>query len=121
MHRALLLLETWLLQHFRIQQSERFLSAQDGENGVHRRLADGLEALIGPADGVRGQNHIFQCKERVVRSGRLLLETVDARAGDPPALVADAKKAAGVLKWKPQYPGIETIVEHAWKWQSTRR
>ena len=42
------------------------------------------------------------------------------RPGDPPALVADARKAASVLKWTPQYAKIETIVEHAWKWQSSR-
>ena len=38
------------------------------------------------------------------------------RAGDPPALVADARLAAATLGWKPQYPDIATIVEHAWKW-----
>ncbi|HYG76958.1 MAG TPA: UDP-glucose 4-epimerase GalE [Planctomycetota bacterium] len=40
------------------------------------------------------------------------------RAGDPPALVADARKAAEVLGWKPAYIDIKTIVEHAWRWQS---
>ncbi len=42
------------------------------------------------------------------------------RAGDPPALVADAKKANTVLGWKPQYAKMETIVEHAWKWHSRK-
>ena len=43
------------------------------------------------------------------------------RPGDPPALVADAKKANTVLGWNCRYPGIETIVEHAWKWHSSAK
>jgi UDP-glucose 4-epimerase len=39
------------------------------------------------------------------------------RAGDPPALVADARLAADVLRWKARIPNIETIVEHAWRWK----
>ena len=39
------------------------------------------------------------------------------RAGDPPALVADARKAAEVLGWKPRYPDLEVIVEHAFRWR----
>ena len=43
------------------------------------------------------------------------------RAGDPPALVADAKKANTVLGWKPQFAKMETIVEHAWKWHARKK
>ena len=39
------------------------------------------------------------------------------RAGDPPALVADARLAADILGWKARIPNIETIVEHAWRWR----
>jgi UDP-glucose 4-epimerase len=38
------------------------------------------------------------------------------RAGDPPALFADATKAKSELGWTVQYPSIEPIVETAWKW-----
>jgi UDP-glucose 4-epimerase len=38
------------------------------------------------------------------------------RPGDPPRLIADATKAHTVLGWKPKYPDLRTIVEHAWKW-----
>ena len=41
---------------------------------------------------------------------------VGRRAGDPPALVADARRASEVLGWKPKYPALETIVEHALRW-----
>ena len=43
------------------------------------------------------------------------------RAGDPPALVADARLAAEVLGWKARIPNIETIVEHAWRWRQKRK
>jgi len=41
---------------------------------------------------------------------------VERRAGDPPTLVADSKKAKEVLGWNPQYADLETIVSSAWKW-----
>jgi UDP-glucose 4-epimerase len=31
-------------------------------------------------------------------------------------LIAGAGKARQVLGWKPQYPDLRTIMEHAWKW-----
>jgi len=45
---------------------------------------------------------------RVVESPR--------RAGDPPALYADASKARAELGWRVQYPDIESIVASAWRW-----
>ena len=45
---------------------------------------------------------------------------VGRRAGDPPALVADARRAAEVLGWKPKYQALDTIVEHAFRWRSSR-
>jgi UDP-arabinose 4-epimerase len=40
------------------------------------------------------------------------------RAGDPPQLVADARRAKDVLGWTPQYPDLRTIIEHAWGWHT---
>lgn len=40
----------------------------------------------------------------------------DRRAGDPPELIADSKKAREVLKWEPKYFDLETIVSSAWNW-----
>jgi UDP-arabinose 4-epimerase len=40
------------------------------------------------------------------------------RAGDPPALVADARQAGEVLAWKPRYADLDTIVEHAFRWRA---
>jgi UDP-glucose 4-epimerase len=41
------------------------------------------------------------------------------RAGDPPALYADATKAKTELGWQVQYPTIEPIIETAWKWHQS--
>jgi len=41
------------------------------------------------------------------------------RAGDPPALYADASKARRELGWTPKYPSIEPIVETAWRWHKS--
>ena len=42
------------------------------------------------------------------------------RAGDPPALVADAGKARRVLGWKPARGDIEGIVRDAWNFEQRR-
>lgn len=38
------------------------------------------------------------------------------RPGDPPYLIAGAAKAREVLGWRPAYPALRTILEHAWGW-----
>jgi UDP-glucose 4-epimerase len=38
------------------------------------------------------------------------------RAGDPPALFADATKARTELGWTPEFTTIEPIVQTAWRW-----
>ncbi|HYC72170.1 MAG TPA: UDP-glucose 4-epimerase GalE [Opitutaceae bacterium] len=40
------------------------------------------------------------------------------RAGDPPALYADAERATRELGWTPKFPSIEPIIETAWRWHS---
>ena len=42
------------------------------------------------------------------------------RAGDPPALVADARRARAVLGWQACVSDIDTIVATAWAWHSAR-
>ena len=37
------------------------------------------------------------------------------RPGDPPILVASSQKAHKELHWKPKYPELETMIDHAWK------
>lgn len=39
------------------------------------------------------------------------------RAGDPSHLIADARKAAEVLGWKPQFVDMQAIIQTAWDWK----
>jgi UDP-arabinose 4-epimerase len=43
---------------------------------------------------------------------------VDRRAGDPPALVADAARARRVLGWQPRFTELSDIIASAWRWRS---
>lgn len=37
------------------------------------------------------------------------------RPGDPQSLIAEAGRIRALLGWKPQYPQLHTMVEHAWR------
>jgi UDP-glucose 4-epimerase len=39
------------------------------------------------------------------------------RAGDPARLVADATLARRELGWTPRFAALQTIVDHAWRWE----
>jgi UDP-glucose 4-epimerase len=41
------------------------------------------------------------------------------RPGDSATLVASSAKIRAELGWKPEYPDLKTIVEHAWAWHRT--
>lgn len=41
------------------------------------------------------------------------------REGDPAYLVADSLSARNILGWQPSFPDLSTIIEHAWKWESS--
>jgi UDP-glucose-4-epimerase GalE len=47
-------------------------------------------------------------KVPVVEAGR--------RPGDPPRLVAAARRAYELLGWQPRYPDLQSIVQTAWNW-----
>ena len=55
---------------------------------------------------------------RAVAGRDVPFEAAPRRPGDPPALVADPSRARETLGWTPRYPGLETIVEHAWRWHT---
>lgn len=87
-----------------------------------------LQALLSGSPGAAynlGNGEGFSVREVIetVRrvTGRPLVVKEEARrAGDPPRLVADASAARTRLGWKPRYPSLETIVEHAWNFERTR-
>lgn len=45
----------------------------------------------------------------------------ERRPGDPARLVADSVRAKTELGWQPRYADLETIVRHAWSWESQQR
>jgi UDP-glucose 4-epimerase len=46
-------------------------------------------------------------------------EKTARREGDPPRLVADARRARRVLGWVPRRPSLEDIVRSAWEWRQS--
>ena len=70
-----------------------------------------------------GSGHsVREVIETVERVGHRPVPRTDAprRAGDPPQLVADARKAREVLGWEARVRDLQTIVEHAWRWHAAR-
>ena len=62
---------------------------------------------------------VIAAVERV--SGRTVPHREAARRpGDAPSLVADPSRARELLNFRPRYPDLSTIVEHAWKWHASR-
>ena len=76
-----------------------------------------------------GSSDVFNLGTGTGTTVREIIEAVEAvsgapvrqsvgprRAGDPPALVASAEKAARVLGWTPARSDINTIIRTAWAW-----
>jgi UDP-arabinose 4-epimerase len=56
-----------------------------------------------------------------VASGRKVpVRESGRRAGDPPVLVAEPRRARVVMGWSPRYSSLETIVETACKWHAAK-
>ncbi len=56
---------------------------------------------------------IIQAIEKITKRKVTIIEG-PRREGDAPVLLADSEKARKDLGWVPQYPEIDTIVQHAW-------
>lgn len=61
-------------------------------------------------------NEVIEAARRVT-GHPIPLRDDPPRPGDPPVLVADARRARAELGWKPRYEDIETIIAHAWQWE----
>jgi UDP-glucose 4-epimerase len=57
---------------------------------------------------------------KAVTGRGLLAHVAPRRTGDPAQLVAGAAKAHSELGWRPRYPDLTTIIEHAWHWHQER-
>jgi len=72
---------------------------------------------LGTGTGFSVQQVIETCRE--VTGHEIPVEMSPRRPGDPACLVAGAEKAKDILGWKPQYPELKTIVQHAWNWHQS--
>ncbi len=69
---------------------------------------------LGTGTGFSVRQVIEACRE--VTGHPIPAAVSPRRPGDPAGLVAGADKAKDVLGWKPRYPDLKTIVQHAWNW-----
>jgi UDP-glucose-4-epimerase GalE len=81
--------------------------------------SEGSEAMnLGSGKGT-SVREILDAVERV--TGRKVpARFVARRQGDPPALIADPRKAEGLLQWKAER-SLEQIVTTAWAWMQSQR
>jgi UDP-glucose-4-epimerase GalE len=68
-----------------------------------------------------GTGHGYSVKEiitetEIVTGNKVPIQMGPRRPGDPPRLVADNRKAAKVLGWKPKHSDLSNILETAWAW-----
>ena len=73
---------------------------------------------LGNGEGFSVKQVIDAC--RAVTGHPIPAVVATRRPGDPARLISDSAKAKTVLGWKPQYPDIQTIVQHAWNWHQKR-
>lgn len=59
---------------------------------------------------------VIRAAEEVARASVTVKEG-PRRPGDPPVLVASAKKIREELNWEPKYSDLEAIIETAWNWE----
>ncbi|WP_338461650.1 UDP-glucose 4-epimerase GalE [Synechococcus elongatus IITB7] len=69
-----------------------------------------------------GNGNGFSVKEVIATAERVTQRLIpvqfgDRRPGDAIALVGSSEKARQILGWEPQFPSLETMIQHAWQWQ----
>lgn len=83
----------------------------------------GMELLLSGSPSAcynLGNGKGYSVKEVIIATEKVTgrkVNTIEGprRAGDPPILVADSKKAFRELGWQPRYPDLEAMIEHAWR------
>jgi UDP-glucose 4-epimerase len=90
---------------------------------AHLRALRSLEAgasttayNLGNGDGQSVKQVIEVAQEVVGR--KIAWESAPRRPGDPARLVASSERLKIELGWRPRYPDLHTIIEHAWRWHS---
>jgi UDP-glucose 4-epimerase len=60
---------------------------------------------------------ILTCVSKVTRRD-LQVVVGPRRVGDPATIIADSTKSRAILGFKPRYPELTEMIEHAWRWFS---
>jgi UDP-glucose 4-epimerase len=82
----------------------------------HLRRGGGSEALnLGSGDGYSVMQVIETA--RTVTGKPIPTKIEGRRAGDPPKLLADARKAGKILGWKPAKSDLASILRSQWEWR----
>lgn len=81
------------------------LAMQPGKQGFYN---------LGNGEGYSVREVIRTCEK--VSGAKIPALEKPRRPGDPPKLVASARKAMDDLGWKPKFPKLEDIVTSAWAW-----
>lgn len=85
---------------------------------LERLMKTGVSSLynLGNGQGFSVQE-VIEAAQRVT-GHRVKVIDRPRRPGDPARLVADPRLAQKELGWRPAYPDLETIIRHAWVWES---
>ncbi len=89
---------------------------------AHLRALDHLKGGGDSAHINLGNGLGFSVLEVIEAARKVSGRTIDVkieprRTGDPARLIANASKAFEVLGWKPEHPGLESIIRSAWDWK----
>lgn len=79
-----------------------------------RKGGESVAVNLGTGDGFSVKQIVEAA--RVVTGRALPMNVNPRRPGDPARLVADARKAAEVLGWRPQHSEIRHVLQTAWHW-----
>jgi UDP-arabinose 4-epimerase len=82
------------------------------------KKGDTIAVNLGTGHGASVRQVIDTARRIIGRE--IVVRDASRRAGDPPVLVADAKKASEVLGWVPQYSDLAAIITDAWRWHIKR-
>ncbi len=76
-----------------------------------------IQVNLGTGKGYSVRKVLETC--RLVTNTDIPETVTSRRPGDPPQLVADARKAKSVLGWEAQHTDLEKMVSTAWDWHRT--
>ncbi len=85
-------------------------SLMSGEGSQAYNLGNGMGFSV---------QEVIDAAERVTKR-RVPVQDSTRRAGDPERLVADSRLIKMRLGWCPQFTDLDTIIDHAWKWENSK-